>query len=160
MAIKVSAKTVTQLRKGTMAGNLAKAKNASPEMKEALTRFYGAAAVKKAGGMTTSAKVPSTKRTGTSAVKPRTAPSAASRMDKPKAKATGKTVVKSASVFAPTGKVNTPAERAYAKAYNKFKSQGTKPFIDLPKIIKDSKSKDKFAGAKANKANRDKNKGK
>ena len=50
MAIKVSEKTVAQLRKGTMAGNLAKAKNASPEMKEALTRFYGAKRVKAAMG--------------------------------------------------------------------------------------------------------------
>ena len=50
MAIKVSAKTVAQLRKGTMAGNLAKAKNASPEMREALTRFYGAKRVNAAGG--------------------------------------------------------------------------------------------------------------
>ena len=50
MAIKVSAKTVAQLRKGTMAGNLAKAKNASPEMREALVRFYGAKRVNAAGG--------------------------------------------------------------------------------------------------------------
>jgi hypothetical protein len=48
--IKVSEKTVAQLRKGTMAGNLAKAKGASPEMKEALTRFYGASRVNAAIG--------------------------------------------------------------------------------------------------------------
>ena len=48
--IKVSEKTVAQLRKGTMAGNLAKAKNASPEMREALVRFYGAKRVNAAGG--------------------------------------------------------------------------------------------------------------
>jgi hypothetical protein len=48
--IKVSEKTVAQLRKGTMAGNLAKAKNASPEMREALVRFYGAKRVAAAGG--------------------------------------------------------------------------------------------------------------
>jgi hypothetical protein len=50
MAIKVSAKTVAQLRKGTMAGNLAKVKNASPEMREALVRFYGAKRVNAASG--------------------------------------------------------------------------------------------------------------
>jgi hypothetical protein len=50
MAIKVSAKTVAQLRKGTMAGNLAKAKNASPEMREALNRFYGTKRVNAAAG--------------------------------------------------------------------------------------------------------------
>jgi len=48
--IKVSEKTVAQLRKGTMAGNLAKAKGASPEMREALTRFYGASRVNAAIG--------------------------------------------------------------------------------------------------------------
>jgi hypothetical protein len=52
--IKVSEKTVQELRKGTMAGNLAKAKNASPEMKEALIRFYGAKRVAQAGGVTDS----------------------------------------------------------------------------------------------------------
>ena len=48
--IKVSEKTVAQLRKGTMAGNLAKAKGASPEMREALLRFYGAKRVTAAIG--------------------------------------------------------------------------------------------------------------
>jgi hypothetical protein len=48
--IKVSEATVAKLRKGTMAGNLAKAKGASPEMKEALTRFYGAKRVAAAIG--------------------------------------------------------------------------------------------------------------
>ena len=47
---KVSEATVAKLRKGTMAGNLAKAKGASPEMKEALTRFYGAKRVAAAIG--------------------------------------------------------------------------------------------------------------
>jgi len=56
--IKVSEKTVAQLRKGTMAGNLAKAKNASPEMREALIRFYGAKRVNAAGGATSTTKAP------------------------------------------------------------------------------------------------------
>jgi hypothetical protein len=95
MAIKVSAKTVAQLRKGTMAGNLAKAKNASPEMKEALVRFYGAKRVNAAGGAATSkasVKTPSAKQTGGMTVKSKSAPSAATRMDKPKAKATANVV--------------------------------------------------------------------
>lgn len=50
--IKVSEATVNKLRKGTMAGNLAKAKGASPEMKEALIRFYGAKRVAAAIGKT------------------------------------------------------------------------------------------------------------
>ena len=40
--IKVSEATVGQLRKGTMEGNLAKAKNATKQQREALIRFYGA----------------------------------------------------------------------------------------------------------------------
>jgi hypothetical protein len=48
--IKVSEATVAKLRKGTMAGNLAKAKGASPEMREALTRFYGSSRVNAAIG--------------------------------------------------------------------------------------------------------------
>jgi len=50
--IKVSEATVAKLRKGTMAGNLAKAKGASPEMKEALIRFYGEKRVNAAIGKT------------------------------------------------------------------------------------------------------------
>ena len=50
--IKVSEATVAKLRKGTMAGNLAKAKGASPEMREALMRFYGAKRVNAAIGKT------------------------------------------------------------------------------------------------------------
>jgi murein DD-endopeptidase MepM/ murein hydrolase activator NlpD len=37
----VSQKIIDELRAGTMDGNLAKAKNASPEMRAALIRFYG-----------------------------------------------------------------------------------------------------------------------
>ena len=37
----VSQKIINELRAGTMDGNLAKAKNASPEMRAALIRFYG-----------------------------------------------------------------------------------------------------------------------
>jgi len=59
--IKVSEKTVAQLRKGTMAGNLAKAKGASPEMREALTRFYGAKRVNAAIGKSTVSKFPAGK---------------------------------------------------------------------------------------------------
>jgi len=50
--IKVSEATVQKLRKGTMAGNLAKAKGASPEMREALIRFYGVKRVTAAIGKT------------------------------------------------------------------------------------------------------------
>ena len=118
MAVKVSQKTVDQLRKGTKASNLAKAKTASPEMKEALKRFYGASAVSKAVGT----KAPSAKQTGSmTSSKPKTAPSAATRMEKPKAKATGASAPKSSSVFAPSGKKSTPVERGYEKAYNALK---------------------------------------
>lgn len=64
--IKVSEKTVSMLRKGTMAGNLAKAKGASPELREALVRFYGAKRVNAAAGT----------------VKPKATPAAAKREQK------------------------------------------------------------------------------
>ena len=142
MAIKVSEKTVAQLRKGTKTSNLAKAKTASPEMKEALKRFYGAAAVNKAAG--SSVKTPSAKQTGSAmGTKPKakTAPSAATRMDKPKAKATGASAPKSSSVFAPSGRKTTSVERGYEKAYNALKSQGSKPLVDVPAVLGNSKKK-------------------
>jgi murein DD-endopeptidase MepM/ murein hydrolase activator NlpD len=46
--VTVSQEIINELRAGTMAGNLAKAKGASPEMREALIRFYGAKRVKAA----------------------------------------------------------------------------------------------------------------
>lgn len=55
--IKVSEATVAKLRKGTMTSNLAKAKNASPEMREALVRFYGAKRVNAAAGKATATPV-------------------------------------------------------------------------------------------------------
>lgn len=160
MAIKVSAKTVAQLRKGTMAGNLAKAKNASPEMKEALTRFYGAKRVNAAIGTSkpkASVKAPVAKRTGSpsgvSGAKPKakTAPSQATRVDKPKVKATGATSAKSKSKssFAPSGSRSTPVERGYEKVYNKVTSQGTKPFVDVPAGLSSAQKKMKDK-AKAN----------
>jgi hypothetical protein len=59
--IKVSEATVQKLRKGTMAGNLAKAKGASPELKEALIRFYGTKRVNDAISKATVNKYPPTK---------------------------------------------------------------------------------------------------
>ena len=143
MAIKVSAKTVAQLRKGTMAGNLAKAKNASPEMREALVRFYGAKRVNAAGGTTSkSVKTPSAKQTGgMTGAKPKAAPSSATRMDKPKAKATGASTAKSKSSFAPSGSKSTPVERGYEKVYTKVTSQGSKPLVDVPKKLGGAQSK-------------------
>ena len=46
--VTVSQEIINELRAGTMDGNLAKAKGASPEMREALIRFYGAKRVKAA----------------------------------------------------------------------------------------------------------------
>jgi murein DD-endopeptidase MepM/ murein hydrolase activator NlpD len=46
--VKVSRKTIDEIRKGSMKQNLAKAKNASPEMREGLVRFYGEQRVKDA----------------------------------------------------------------------------------------------------------------
>jgi murein DD-endopeptidase MepM/ murein hydrolase activator NlpD len=46
--VTVSQEIINELNSGTMAGNLAKAKGASPEMREALIRFYGVKRVKAA----------------------------------------------------------------------------------------------------------------
>ena len=71
--IKVSEATVAKLRKGTMAGNLAKAKGASPEMREALMRFYGA---KRVNAAISKATTPSPGPGGRVAAKPRGGPGA------------------------------------------------------------------------------------
>jgi murein DD-endopeptidase MepM/ murein hydrolase activator NlpD len=46
--VTVSQEIINQIKAGSMHENLAKAKNASPEMREALIRFYGAKRVKAA----------------------------------------------------------------------------------------------------------------
>ena len=50
MAIKVSQATIDKIKKMGMTAALKKAPNANPEMKEALTRMYGARRVAAAGG--------------------------------------------------------------------------------------------------------------
>jgi len=153
---KVSAKTVAQLRKGTMAGNLAKAKGASPEMKEALTRFYGASRVNAAIGKSGpgSVKKPSpvtpsaNSREGRSGVSVGTANSREGRnsVSSPKpaggpgAKMTGR----------PKGGPGAKMPKAPAAASSKPKTMPnnttkTKPLIDLPK---------KLGGAKTNMQNK------
>jgi hypothetical protein len=59
MAIKVSQATIDKIKKMGMTKALAGAKSANPEMKEALTRMYGARRVAAAAPM---AAVPSTRR--------------------------------------------------------------------------------------------------
>jgi len=53
--IKVSQKTIDKIKEMGMTAALKKAPNASPEMKEALTRMYGARRVAAAGGKSTPA---------------------------------------------------------------------------------------------------------
>lgn len=53
MAIKVSQATIDKIKKMGMTKALSGAKGASPEMKEALTRMYGAKRVSAAGGSST-----------------------------------------------------------------------------------------------------------
>jgi hypothetical protein len=59
MAIKVSQSTIDKIKKMGMTKALAGAKGASPEMKEALTRMYGAKRVSAAGGASTAPKAKS-----------------------------------------------------------------------------------------------------
>jgi hypothetical protein len=169
--IKVSEKTVAQLRKGTMAGNLAKAKGASPEMKEALTRFYGASRVNAAIG-----------KSGPGSVKkpsPMT-PSANSRENRAGASVGNansregrKTVSSPRPAGGPGAKMTgrpkggpgakmTASSSAKPKATTTAKGTGNtkrvnKPLIDLPKALGSSQSK-MTAKAAANKALLEKNK--
>jgi hypothetical protein len=154
--IKVSEKTVAQLRKGTMAGNLAKAKGASPEMKEALTRFYGASrvnaaigksgpgSVKKPSPMTPSANSREN-RAGVSVGNANTregrkTTSSPRPAGGPGAKMTGR----------PKGGPGAKMPKAPASSSSKPKTMPnnttkTKPLIDLPK---------KLGGAKTNMQNK------
>ena len=126
--IKVSEATVAKLRKGTMAGNLAKAKNASPELREALVRFYGAKRVNAAIGKATT---PSSGPGGRMPSKPRGGPGARmTSTTKPKATA--------------------------AKGTGNMK-RVNEPLIDLPKALGSSQAK-MTAKAEANKALLEKNK--
>jgi hypothetical protein len=152
--IKVSEATVAKLRKGTMAGNLAKAKNASPEMKEALTRFYGAKRVNAAMGKSTTTVAKSSGPGARMPKKPTGGPGAKMAT---KAKSASATTAKSKSSFAPSGSKSTPVERGYEKVYNKVTSQGSKPFVDVPKKLGDAQAK-MTAKAAANKALLEKNK--
>jgi hypothetical protein len=174
--IKVSEKTVAQLRKGTMAGNLAKAKNASPEMREALVRFYGAKRVAAAGGN----KV----NTGSATVRenlvksPVTPNQREGRKTMTSPKPTGGPGAKKATMTPPKGGPGSkgrtpvpmpkggPGAKSPSSSLVKPKTttaKGTgntkrvnKPLVDLPKALGSSQSK-LDAKAKANKALVDKN---
>lgn len=147
MAIKVSAKTVAQLRKGTMAGNLAKAKGASPEMREALNRFYGTKRVNAASGPM-KAPTQATKATPETAKKKPVVPAQAKRAGVSQA---SKTPAKKVTVPAQAKRAGT-SEASKAKktttrpsgALAMPKSGGTrvnKPLIDLPKKLGSAGSK-------------------
>ena len=136
MAIKVSAKTVAQLRKGTMAGNLAKAKNASPEMREALVRFYGAKRVNAASGTMKPPAGASSAMSMKSA--PKKAPAAAVRAGLSEASKAKKYSGRPGPT--PMGKTSTTGT-GNTKRVNK-------PLVDLPKIGKNAQAKaDKKAAA-------------
>lgn len=69
--VKVSQATIDKIKAMGMTAALKKAPNASPEMKEALTRMYGARRVAAAGGKSTSvAKSPDAARSSASKSKP------------------------------------------------------------------------------------------
>jgi hypothetical protein len=147
--IKVSEKTVAQLRKGTMAGNLAKAKNASPELKEALVRFYGAKRVNAAMGKSTTS-TPVAKSSGPGAKmmpKPKGGPGAKARTSTPSAPKGNKVsveyngkrvsadygtkpITKPKTMAVPAGSVTTRAQAVVApkpKSVDSGKPKSTKP---------------------------------
>ena len=121
--IKVSEATVGQLRKGTMAGNLAKAKNATKQQREALIRFYGA---KRVNDAIAKATTPSPGPGGRMPAKPKGGPGAKISGAKPKASA---------------AKTNTVVG---GRRVNK-------PLIDLPKMAGSAQAK-MTAQARANAA--------
>ena len=132
--IKVSEATVGQLRKGTMAGNLAKAKNATKQQREALVRFYGA---KRVNDAIAKATTPSPGPGGRMAAKPKGGPGAKNASMKPKASATKTNTVRVGNKI-----VNKPVN---------------KPLIDLPAKMRSAQSKS-TANAAATKALLDKQK--
>ena len=153
--IKVSEKTVAQLRKGTMAGNLAKAKNASPEMREALVRFYGAKRVAAAGGNKVSTGSATTREN--LAKSPVTPNQREGRKTMTSPKPSGGPGAKKATMTPPKGgpgsKGRTPAPmpkggpgaKAPASSSSKPKAMpnkpaNQKPIIDLPKKLGGSKT--------------------
>lgn len=167
MAIKVSAKTVAQLRKGTMAGNLAKAKGASPEMREALTRFYGAKRVTAAIGKTGPGSVTKPKpftpkpndrenrrapvvgtandREGRKAAVMSPKPSGGPGAKMPKRPAGGPGAKMTGAKKAPAkGGPGAKMPKAPASSSAKplpYKSGSQKPLIDLPKKLGSAQSK-------------------
>ncbi len=174
--IKVSEATVAKLRKGTMAGNLAKAKNASPEMREALIRFYGAKRVNAAGGNKVNSGSSTVRENLTKS--PVTPNQREGRTSVPTVKPSGGPGAKKVTMTPPKGgpgsKGRTPApmpkggpgakspSSSTVKPKTTAKGTGntkrvTKPLIDLPKALGSSQSK-MNAKAKANQALLDKNK--
>jgi hypothetical protein len=135
MAIKVSAKTVAQLRKGTMAGNLAKAKNASPEMREALNRFYGTKRVNAAAGPM-KAPTQATKATPETAKKKPVVPAQAKRA--------GVSDVSKAKKY-PSRPGGTNATTTTKKTTGQTKVN--KPLIDVPKKLGGASAALKTKGA-------------
>jgi hypothetical protein len=160
--IKVSEATVQKLRKGTMAGNLAKAKGASPEMREALIRFYGVKRVNDAIGKTGPGSVKKPKpftpsgnsredRKSTSSPKPTGGPGA----KMPKRPAGGPGAKMTARDGRPGAKKTTT--RPSGTIAGAAKGSGNtkrvnKPLIDLPKMLGSAQSK-MTAKANANAAN-------
>lgn len=140
--IKVSEKTVAQLRKGTMAGNLAKAKNASPEMREALVRFYGAKRVNAASGPKSAPS--QVKKAMPEATKKVTVPGPAKNAGVSQA---SKTPAKKAPVVPAAAKRAGTSEASKAKKFSgrpgptssakpmPYKTGSQKPLVDLPKKL-------------------------
>ena len=106
MAVKVSQATIDKIKKMGMTKALAGAKSANPEMREALTRMYGAKRVSAAGGSTaTKYKSADSARSAAAPARYKSADSARSGMSSTASKPTTKTV---------TGKTASSAQQAVA----------------------------------------------
>ena len=127
--IKVSEATVGQLRKGTMEGNLAKAKNATKQQREALIRFYGA---KRVNDAIAKATRPSPGPGGRMPAKPKGGPGAKISGAKPKASAVKtNTVVGGRRVNKPL--IDLPAKMRGAQSKLTAKEAATKALLDKQK---------------------------
>ena len=163
--IKVSEATVAKLRKGTMAGNLAKAKNASPELREALVRFYGAKRVHAAAGKANPTPVSKASGPGSRMVsKTKGGPGAKSRISTPSAPKGDKVsveyngkrvtvdygtkpITKPKSMPVPAGSVTTRAQAVVAPKPKNVDSNKPKKPKAAPKPLRKPTAQEKKTGA-------------
>jgi len=118
MAIKVSQATIDKIKKMGMTKALAGAKSANPEMREALTRMYGAKRVSAAGASSAKYTSPDAARAANAPARFKTADAArSSASTKITTKPTVKPTAKPKPTVKPTDKVFGVSVADWRKAY-------------------------------------------